>query len=448
MLRKITYLTAALLTLITTKGLANINGSTLQSFNPVSSNGDFVTVHGALVLKPGTLNLGGFFDQAYNTLPPALDATNQKFEVSNDILSSDFHFALGLLPNWEIGANLVSIHHSSVNKDRFAEYYKVRGLVDFRINTKYKFFETGKWHFAANVLAEFPQVENDHFYGEGSVPLTALELITSVYDGAWAWTANLGYNWRPKGTKILNGAYEPVGDMVIGSLALAHQFETYPLSAVGELWAAQPTQATANYTQMDLTATELLLGLKYKAFPTVEWQTGFTHGTRGGISTPDSRFYVGVNWMVEDLWTNEKPVEPVPPAAPVIVEAPKAAPVAVTAPEVGNFVISNINFKVNSAEISAEYAAYLKKFANFIKAKPSYKSILVTGHTDSTGTKEYNLILSQRRADAIKRQLVLEEQLLSEKIQTQGMGMEKPIATNKTKAGRQLNRRIELLVED
>ena len=448
MLRKIIYMATTVLTLTTTKGLANINGSTLQSFNPVSSNGDFVTVQSALALKPGTLNLGGFFDQAYNTLLPALDSSNQKFEVSNDILSSDIHFALGLLPNWEVGANLGSIHNASVDKDGFAQYYKVRGLTDFRVNTKINFLEIAKWNFAVNILADFPQIENDYFYGAGDVPLTAVELIGSVADGAWAWAANLGYNFRPNGPKIPNAAYEPVGDMWLGSGAVAYQFEQYPLKAVGEAWFAQPVGGTANYTKLDLTATEYLAGLKYKTFPSVEWQGGITRGTRGGISTPDSRFYVGLNWQIDELWKKSEPPVPPPVVVPVVVEVPNPAPVPVMAPAVGNFVISNINFQTNSAEISADYAAYLKKFANFIKAKPSYKSILITGFTDSTGTKDYNLILSQRRADAIKRQLVLEEQLLSEKIQTKGLGVENPIATNKTKAGRKLNRRIEMLVEE
>lgn len=444
MLRKIIYLTCAGLVFTTTKAIANINGSTLQSFNPISSNGDFVTVQSATTLRPWVLNFGGFIDQAYNTLPPALDATNQRFEVSNDILYSDLHFAIGLLPNWEIGANMGSILNASVDQDQFSEYYRVRGLTDLRINSKYNFFQKEKWQFAINLQAEFPQIENDYFYGSGSVPLYAIELIASVYDGLWAWSANLGYNIRPNGDKIPGGAYEPVGDMWLGSLALAHRFAETDWAAVAELWAAQPVRATANYTQLDLTATEILLGAKFKEEPTLEWQFGFTKGTRGGISTPDSRLYFGVNWQYEN--ESEEPT----PVAPVAIEAPAPpiAPVPVMAPAVGNFVISNINFKTNSAEVSLEYAAYLKKFAEFLKAKASYKKVTVKGFTDSTGTKPYNLILSQKRAEAIKKFLVEQEQIPIEKIQTIGFGVENPIATNKTAEGRRLNRRIELIVEE
>ncbi len=444
MRRKIVSLLCFVLTLFTTKGQANINGSTLQSFNPTSSNGSFVTVQSAQVLKPGQLNIGGFLDQAKNTLPPALDAFDSKFEVSNEMLSSELHFAVGVIPNLEVGANVGYILNASVDKDPFAEYYKVRGLTDFRINTKLKFFEKENWHFAANLIADFPQIENDQFYGSGDVPLYALELITSVHDGQWAWGANLGYNVRPNGPKIPGGAYEPVGDTLMGSLALAHQFLDTKWTAVGELWGAQPTQSTANYSRMDLTATEILLGAKFKTLEALEWQAGLTHGTRGGISTPDNRIYLGVNYLFE-LWRKD-----LPPVPPVVVEAPapKPAPVPVRAPEVGNFVISTINFKTNSAEISSEYASYLRTFATFVRLKPSYKSVTIRGYTDSTGTKEYNLKLSLRRANAIRDFLVKEGRLSEDKMITIGFGIENPIATNKSKEGRQLNRRIELLVEE
>ena len=448
MLRKIIYLTCTALTLITTKGRANINGSTLQSFNPASGNGDFVTVQSAQVLQPGTLNIGGFLDQAYNTLPPALNAANEKFQVSNDIFYSDLHFALGVVPNLEIGANVGSILNAWIDKDQFSEYYKVRGLTDIRVNAKFNFYDKESWKFAVNVLADFPQIENDPFYGSGSVPLYALELIGSLYDGPWVWGANLGYNVRPNGPKIPGSSYEPVGDTVMGSLASAYKFSDQAWTLVGELWAAQPVKATANYTQMDLTATEFLVGAKYKTQPYLEWQFGFTRGTRGGISTPDNRFYLGVNYLIDELWKKSEPA----PAPVVIVTPPvpivKPAPVAVMPPEVGNFVISNINFKSGSAEISQEYAGYLSRFASFVRGKPSYRSILIKGFTDSVGSKPMNLKLSLRRADAVKKFLSLQGQLSEDKIQTIGLGMENPIATNATAQGRKLNRRIEILVDE
>jgi outer membrane protein OmpA-like peptidoglycan-associated protein len=69
--------------------------------------------------------------------------------------------------------------------------------------------------------------------------------------------------------------------------------------------------------------------------------------------------------------------------------------------------------------------------------------IEVTGHTDSTGTDQHNLELSQRRADAVGG--YLKGQAINPmRVLTQGFGEQYPIAENETPAGRQQNRRVEL----
>lgn len=443
---KIIFLNFALAFLTATKAWANINGSTLQSFNPTSSNGHFVTVHQGKTLAVGSLNFGGFLDFAHNTLPPALDLTNSKFEVSNDISHSDLHLAVGLFENIEVGASVGSLLSSSVDNETISQYYESRGLTDFRLNSKINFLTTDLWAFAINLQAQFPQIENDYFYGSGGVPLWAADLIATVSLEAWTLGANLGYNLRPNGDKIVGGAYEPVGDTVLGSLAAAYTFSENKWSAVGEAWAAQPTKGTANYSQADLTAIELLAGLKYKSKPNLEWQAGYTHGLQGGVSSPDYRVYLGLNWMLDGLWNKKEDQEPVivaAPAPPVIVP-----PAPVVAPAVGNFVISNFNFKTGSSEVSADYTAYLKKFAEFINAKPSYKAVVIKGFTDNVGPKSFNVKLSEKRAEAIKTVLVQQGKVPAEKVQTIGFGMENPIAPNTTVQGRKLNRRIELVVEE
>jgi len=69
--------------------------------------------------------------------------------------------------------------------------------------------------------------------------------------------------------------------------------------------------------------------------------------------------------------------------------------------------------------------------------------IEVAGHTDSTGTDEYNQRLSERRAASVAR--FLESQgVMNQRIITVGMGESRPVADNSTPEGRQANRRVEL----
>ena len=71
--------------------------------------------------------------------------------------------------------------------------------------------------------------------------------------------------------------------------------------------------------------------------------------------------------------------------------------------------------------------------------------ILVQGHTDSRGTDEYNLELSEKRAKSVFNQLV-RNGVKSDRLVTMGLGESEPIATNDTDEGRQQNRRVEIAV--
>jgi OOP family OmpA-OmpF porin len=69
--------------------------------------------------------------------------------------------------------------------------------------------------------------------------------------------------------------------------------------------------------------------------------------------------------------------------------------------------------------------------------------VIATGHTDSIGTERYKQKLSERRAAAVKAYLV-SKGIPASKITTIGKGETQPVATNKTAAGRQKNRRVDI----
>jgi outer membrane protein OmpA-like peptidoglycan-associated protein len=102
----------------------------------------------------------------------------------------------------------------------------------------------------------------------------------------------------------------------------------------------------------------------------------------------------------------------------------------------------NVTFDTNRAEIRPDFYAVLNSVVLVIKEYE--KTIIeVTGHTDSTGTVEYNLELSQRRADSVGGYLK-GQGVNPMRVLTQGFGKQYPIAGNDTPEGRQQNRRVEL----
>lgn len=85
----------------------------------------------------------------------------------------------------------------------------------------------------------------------------------------------------------------------------------------------------------------------------------------------------------------------------------------------------------------------LEKVAEALKASPVFKRIVVSGHTDDTGRKEYNEKLATARADSVAAYLAARGISLDQ-IQKESHAANRPIATNRTAAGRQLNRRVEI----
>ena len=101
-----------------------------------------------------------------------------------------------------------------------------------------------------------------------------------------------------------------------------------------------------------------------------------------------------------------------------------------------------LNFKPNSDKILASSKKIVKDFAKFLKKNKVYKAEII-GHTDSVGKAAVNMKLSQRRADKVKAALVAQG-IKASRIKTRGRGELDPIKSNRTKAGRKANRRIEV----
>ena len=86
------------------------------------------------------------------------------------------------------------------------------------------------------------------------------------------------------------------------------------------------------------------------------------------------------------------------------------------------------------------------RLAQFMRDYPE-RSVRIEGHTDSAGSDAANQALSEQRADAVRESLI-ERGLEAERIATLGYGEARPIAGNETAAGRQQNRRVEIVVSD
>jgi outer membrane protein OmpA-like peptidoglycan-associated protein len=104
----------------------------------------------------------------------------------------------------------------------------------------------------------------------------------------------------------------------------------------------------------------------------------------------------------------------------------------------------DVSFDVGSAELRANALPMLDAIATFLQNNPE-RNLMIEGHTDSTGSEEGNLTLSQNRAEAV-RTYFTENGIAAERIETQGYGAASPVASNDTSEGRRQNRRVEILL--
>jgi peptidoglycan-associated lipoprotein len=104
------------------------------------------------------------------------------------------------------------------------------------------------------------------------------------------------------------------------------------------------------------------------------------------------------------------------------------------------------NFKFGQAVVPQESASEIDQLVEKLKAEPNGAYIEIEGHTDNAGPKDLNYKLGLERAENVKRYIYEHHQIPLHKINVISYGEEKPIAPNKTKAGRAQNRRVVIKV--
>lgn len=136
-----------------------------------------------------------------------------------------------------------------------------------------------------------------------------------------------------------------------------------------------------------------------------------------------------------------KPAAPVVEVAPVPEVAP--TPVAPAPQEITEPLNMELRvfFDTNKSNIKAQYKPEIAKVAEKLNEFPN-ATARIEGHTDNTGPRKLNERLSLARANSVKSALVSEFNIDASRLSTQGFAWDQPIADNKTKEGRAMNRRV------
>lgn len=280
---------------------------------------------------------------------------------------------------------------------------KTRGVFDYGLGFKYFVTEDMAWRADIRGLTYFYSGNDQH----------AIEYTTGVY---------IPFGGTPAVSKLADvpPPPEPVAKPVAAPQIPA------PLAALTASPASimKGQSSTLSWTSQNATSCEIL-----PAIGAVSPQGSVT-------ATPDKNTIYTLTCNGEGGTAKS--------TATVIVTVPPPIVVA-PSPAVKRFcnkpAILMINFDVNKYNIKPQYRAELKTVGDFLKEVPTSHGE-ISGHTDSTHTRQYNQKLSERRANSVKQFIIKNFGIAPERLTSRGYGEDRPIATNKTKAGRAKNRRI------
>lgn len=444
------HLAALVLILFTSQAQANVVGADTQNFNPTNDGLDFVTVHSSETLTPGLLNFGLFLNYAVNSLPNYEDATTQtRTNFSDSLFSADLNFGVGLARNWEAGLSMPMLLSQSVSSDATAYRgeFAENGITEFRAMSKYRVYGDNEGGVAAVVSANFNQIEDNPFLGQGAGPTFNFELAVDHTFGLFAAGVNLGYRLRQPGKQVLGVPITPIGDQVIGSGAVSYLVTSIDTKIIAEFFGSVPTEEGTYISDRDDSSLEFLLGAKHDLTRSIAVHAGAGTEVIHGTSSPDWRVYAGVNWVIGPLFSEPREVM-------VRVEDQELTSMEDLEPEdpyIGkpslneSFIARDVLFDHNSDRLQPGGRAVLQKLANYLKKPPGFETITVEGHTDSVGSALYNLDLSQRRSDTVRSTLI-SMGIPTQKVRALGFGESRPIADNGNFQGRAMNRRVEFKV--
>lgn len=432
-----------------TNAFANVVGPDAQNFNPTTSGLDFVTVQSSETLKPGIFNLGLFLNYAVNSLP--YFQTNQTRTKFNDtLLGLDLNAGVGLTNFWDIGISLPQILSQSVQDQTGARgEFSSTGSTEIRVNSKFRLLGDDSQGFAVVVSGNFNQIQNNPYLGNNGGPTINVEAVADTTIGRVAFGANAGYRFRSPGTKIQGSIANPLGNQIILSAATSY-LTSFSTKIIGEIYGSLPAQQSNDNDNRSLTSAEALLGLKHDLTTNLAIHAGAGTELAQGLASPDYRVYTGLNYTFGPVFRS---LIPAPSKRPAVAQGrvqeeavdeellQQLTTEQTTNGPVERFRTQSILFEFDSDKMVGNFVPVLGELSKFLRS--GFKELIVEGHTDSIGSDAYNLKLSQRRANAIKRYMVQKYNFEAKRITAVGYGESQPIADNGNYQGRQLNRRVE-----
>jgi len=430
--------------LLASPAFANVVGTDMQNFNPITSGLDFVTVQSSETLKPGIVNLGLFLNYAVDTLPYFQNSPQGALTFNDTVTGLDLNAGLGLMRNWDVGISLPQVLSQNVYDQNGPQgQFSQTGNTELRVNTKVHLLGDDSYGIAVIGSAGFNRIQDNPWTGENPGPTFDGEIAADITIDKIAYGVNAGYRLRNPGSPVANSGIQPLQNQFIASAAASYLVTDWDTKVIGEIFGSYPAQSTTSDTDRSLESLEALAGIKHDFTTHLAFHAGGGAGLISGIASPEWRVYTGINYTFGPLWGGERAYSQKPLTATEQLEVvlPGEAQRDFSATPIERFRTQAILFEFDSDRMIGSYDLALEELANHLKS--GFRELIIEGHTDSIGKIAYNDRLSLSRATAIKHYLVKKFGVDILKIHAVGYGPRRPIADNGNYQGRQKNRRVE-----
>ncbi len=388
---------------------------------PAIGERNFYALSSSETLSPGRFSLDLSNSYARRSLD-RLDLNGIfEREAIGYFLSHQLTGAVGITDHWQLGVTgtfFSQVRFESPLLDPGPGPENVREVGDLRLATRLAFWqpeEGRRWGLALEPYGTIPLGAEDHYLGENKVAAGGRLIGEVLPHRRMRLAVNVGAEWKPE-------------QVLMSNIDFQHRF----LSGIGlsgdlgqgvrlSLEGQANTAIRSFFRDRDVTPAEYL--------GTMQWNlgNGFTLGGGAGSCIVCG----GKGARLRGLFT----------IGFRQVETPSPAPVVVTREKIE--IHEPIHFEFGEAILRPESYPILKVVAEILEKNPHLLKIRVEGHTDDIGSKLYNLELSRKRAEAVRKHLIYRG-IEPERLTTQGQGESRPIDTNRTAEGRSRNRRVVL----
>jgi OmpA-OmpF porin, OOP family len=473
----------ALLGLAAAAATARADGLDGERFVPsVGAEGTFVDEHPSVPSHLGW-SLGLFLNYADDQIVLRDDAGNVASRPLHTGLTSDVTASIGLF-GWSelgIGLPLHLIYDGDLYTAGAARLDASAGIGDLRLVPKFTLLRRGTIQrhvlLGLAVPVSLPTGDAEAARGAGGATVHP-ELLFAFHTGKLGLGFDAGYRWRSQ-----HPAGLPFGDEITLDPWLSYAL-IRALTLRVEGFAAK--QVGASVTGADF-PFEVLAGIDY-AVGNWDLYAAASRGITDGIGDPAIRIIAGVRYRhdaprhegfedsdgdgipdKDDRCRNEPEDEDgfqdedgcpdpdndedgIPDAQDECPElkgdrAHDGCP-ATTYVKIENgkvFIFGKVQFATGSARIDRRSEPLLDQIAQALIANPGVGTVRVDGHTDNVGDARFNLRLSEERAAAV-REALIRRGVDGDRLTTHGFGETRPLAPNKSPAGRAKNRRVEFIL--